>query len=115
MSINCEVTVQWNATPDQLAALGGALWGWCVRAAGDAGIYGCLDNQSLADLLAGTLPRSGQVTRGGMHFRLRDEASQSRQTTIDSLRRAIPVKGVEDIVVDGISWKALVAPQESQP
>jgi hypothetical protein len=33
-------------------------------------------------------------------------ASQGRQVTIDSLRRAIPVKGVEDVVVDGVSWNA---------
>jgi hypothetical protein len=106
MSINCDVTVQWGATPQQLTALGGALWRWCVRASGDAGIYGCLDNQPLADLIAGTFPRSGRAERRGMHFRLRDEASQSRQATIDSLRRAIPVKGVEDIVVDGVSWNS---------
>jgi hypothetical protein len=106
MSVDCEVTVQWGATPEQLSALGGALWRWCVRGAGDAGIYGCLDNQPLADLIAGTLPRSGRAERRGVHFGLRDVASQSRQATIDSLRRGIPVKGVEDIRVDGISWNA---------
>jgi hypothetical protein len=105
VSIICEVTVQWSATPEQLSALGGALWRWCVRGAGGAGIYGCLDSQPLADLIAGTLPRSGRVGPRGMQFRLQDEASRSRQATIDSLRGAIPVKGVEDIVVDGVSWK----------
>ncbi len=104
MSVTCEVTVQWGATPEQLTALGGALWRWCVRGAEGAGIYGCLNSQPLADLIAGTLPRSGRAGRRGVHFGLRDVASQSRKATIDSLRGAIPVNGVEDIVVDGISW-----------
>jgi hypothetical protein len=106
MSVTCEVTVQWGATPEQLTALGGALWRWSVRDAGEADIYGCLDSQPLADLIAGTLPRSGRAGRRGVRFRLRDVASQGRQVTIDSLRRAIPVKGVEDVVVDGVSWNA---------
>jgi hypothetical protein len=106
MSVTCEVTVQWGATPEQLTALGSALWRWCVRGAGDAGIYGYLDSQPLADLIAGTLPGAGRAGQRGVHFRLRDMTSPSRQATIDSLRRAIPVQGVEDVVVDGVSWNA---------
>jgi len=106
MSVTCDVTVLWGATPEQLTALGGALWRWCVGAAGDASIYQYLDNQPLADLIAGTFPRSGQVERRGTRFRLRDVPSSGRQATIDSLRRAVPVEGVEDIVVDGISWNS---------
>jgi hypothetical protein len=106
MSVNCDVTVQWGATPEQLTVLGGALWRWCVGAAGNTGIYQYLDNQPLADLIAGTFPRSGQVERGGTRFRLRDVPSPGRQAAIDSLRRSIPVEGVEDIAVDGISWKS---------
>jgi hypothetical protein len=105
MPLICEFTVQWGATQEQLTALGGALWGWYARAAGGAGIYECLDNQPLADLIAGTLPRFGRAGERGMHFRLQDEASRSCQAAIDSLRAAIPVQGVEDIVVDGVSWK----------
>ena len=104
MSVNCEITVPWSATPDQLTALGSALWRWSVRTAGDAGIYECLDNQPLADLIAGTLPRSGRAEGRGTRFRLRDPASQSRQATIDSLRWEMPAQGVEDVVVDGTSW-----------
>jgi hypothetical protein len=43
----------WRATLDELRALGAALWGWCSRAAGDTGMYRCIDNQALADLIAG--------------------------------------------------------------
>ena len=104
MSINCEVIVQWGATPEQLTALGGALWRWCTRAAGGTGIYQYLDNQALADLIAGKLPASSQGERRGAHLQVRDEASYDRQATVDSLRREMPVKGVEDIIVGGVSW-----------
>jgi hypothetical protein len=108
MSIKCDVILQWSATPEQLAAVGTALWGWCSRAAGKTGIYQYLDNQALADLIAGKLPTAsltpGQGLGQGVHFRVRDETSHDRRPTIDSLRRDIPDKGVEDIVVDGKSW-----------
>src|SRR5438477_235323 len=35
MSINCDVILQWGATPAQLTDLGVALWRWCNHAAGD--------------------------------------------------------------------------------
>ena len=107
MSINCDVILQRSATPDQLTALGGALWRWCNRAAGSTGIYHYLDNQELADLIAGKLPSSqtpGPGERRGVHLRVRDEVSFDRQETIDSLRWEMPTKGVEDVVVDGTSW-----------
>lgn len=56
MAIACDVLLRWSATPDQLTALGTAWWRWCNRSAGDAGIYQYLDNQALADLIAGKLP-----------------------------------------------------------
>ena len=43
----------------------------------------------------------------GVHLQVRDEISQDRQATIDSLRHSIPAKGVEDIVVDGTSWNRI--------
>src|SRR5438874_13195110 len=102
MSMNCEIILQWSATPDQLTALGAALWRWCNRAAGNSGIYKYLDNQALADLIAGKLPASSQTPwqagRRSVHFRVRDEASQDRQATIDSLRHSIPATGSR------ISW-----------
>jgi hypothetical protein len=107
MSMNCDVILQWSATPAELTDLGAALWCWCNRTAGDTRIYQYLDNQALADLIAGKLPVSGQTEPGGVHFRFRDEASHDRQATIDSLRREIPAKGVEDIVVEGKSWSLI--------
>ena len=111
MSINCDVILQWGATPAQLTDLGAALWRSCNHAAGSTGIYQYLDNQALADLIAGKLPLSGQTPaladRRGVHFRFRDEASSDRQATIDSLRREIPAEGVEDSVVEGKSWSLI--------
>jgi hypothetical protein len=104
MSINCDVILQWSATPGELKDLGAALWRWCNRAAGDTGIYKYLDNQPLADLIAGKLPVSSQGVGGRIHVKFRDEASHDRQATIDSLRLQIPPKGVEDILVGGNSW-----------
>ena len=111
MSINCDVIVPWSATPAELTDLGAALWRWCNHAAGDTGIYQYLDNQALADLIAGKLPASrqtpGRADRRGVHLRFRDEASHDRQATIDSLRREIPAKGVEDILVESKSWNLI--------
>jgi len=109
MAINCDVILQWGATPDQLTALGGALWRWCNRAAVSTGIYHYLDNQELADLIAGKLPSSpmpGPTERRGVHLWVRDEASDDRQATIDSLRWEMPANGVEDVMVDGTSWNS---------
>jgi hypothetical protein len=103
MSIKCDVIVQWNATPEQLSALGAALWRWCTRAPGQTGAYQRLDNQALADLIAGKLPTSRQAERG-VHLYVRDEISQNRRATIDSLRREMPAVGLVDIMVDGASW-----------
>jgi hypothetical protein len=108
MPINCDIILQWNATSGQLRALGAALWRWCRHGEGDTGVYQHLDNQTLADLLAGQLPApsqaSGQAGGRGVCFRVRDETSQDRQATTDSLRRDLPSEGVQDILVDGKSW-----------
>jgi hypothetical protein len=107
MSMKCDVILQWNATPAELRDLGAALWRWCTSRAGDTGIYQFLDNQALADLIAGKLPVSSQAEVGRLHLRFRDETSLDREATIDSLRREIPDKGVEDILVEGVSWKPI--------
>ncbi len=62
MSVTCDIIVGWDARPEQLAVLGNALWRWCNRTAGNTGIYQYLDNQALADLIAGKLPVSNQPT-----------------------------------------------------
>ncbi len=97
MSISCDLVLQWGATPEQLRELGSALWRWCQRLTGNAGIYQFVDSQPLADLIAGRFPASGRLW-------FRDESSADRQATIDSLRREIPGRAVANLVVDGKSW-----------
>ena len=117
MSIQCDVILPWGATPEQLTNLGTALWRWCNRAAGTNRIYQCLDNQALADLIAGKLPVSNQTPRQaeqrGVHFRVWDDASHDRQATIDSLRQSISAKEVVDILVDNKSWNVTKMGQTS--
>ena len=119
MSVACDVIVNWDATPEQLAVLGNALWRWCNRRAGDTGIYQYLDNQALADLIADKLPVSSQpplyADRRGVHFRVRDEASQDRQATLDGLRRELPAGGIEDVVVDGTRWNSIESEGHTGP
>lgn len=119
MSVTCDIIVDWDATREQLAALGSALWRWCNHTAGNTGIYQYLDNQALADLIAGKLPVSSQpplyADRRGVHFLVRDEASQDRRATLDSLRRELPAGGIEDVVVDGISWNSVESEGRTGP
>jgi hypothetical protein len=113
MPIHCDVVLRWGATPEQLMALGAALWRWCNRTAGNTGVYQFHDNQALADLIAGKFPASDQTPRqaerrsDGVHFWVRDEASRDRRATIDSLRRELPAQGVADVVVEGTSWSQI--------
>jgi hypothetical protein len=105
MPIHCDVVLEWSATPEQLKTLGAAFWRWRTRTAGDAGIYQLLDDQTLADLIAGRFPALSQAPgQRGVHFSVRDEGSQDRQATIDSLRREIPAEGIAAIVVGGRDW-----------
>jgi len=108
MSLRCQVVLKGSASPEQLSTLGGALWGWCNRAAGESAIYQYVDNQLLADLIAGKFPvsssQSGVADHRGLCFRVRGQASQDFRPTVDSLRRALPGQAVEDIVIDGVSW-----------
>jgi hypothetical protein len=104
MPSNCDIILQPSATPEQLAALGTALWGWCNRTAGDTGVYQYLDNQGLADMIAGKFPAPSQGDARQPHFRACDRVSHSRQAAIDTLRVEIPSEGVQDVVVDGVGW-----------
>ncbi len=109
MSINCEVTLRWDATPEQQRALGRALWAWCNRAARGAGDYQYLDNQGLADLLAGTLPaaalRAGDGSPPRALFSVPGDSSRDREAVLESLRKAIPVGGIAGVRVDGLGWR----------
>jgi hypothetical protein len=79
--------------------------------AGGAGIYQYLDNQALANLIAGRLPVSSRPPREadwrGVPVRVRDEASRDYQATLDGLRRELRAGGIEDVVVEGISWNSV--------
>jgi hypothetical protein len=108
MSIACEVIVPWGATPEQLTAVGTALWRWCSRTSGPAGLYRYLDDQALADLIAGRHPGESRApcpTDGrGVHVWLGDEVSRHRRAAVDRLRQEVPSRLVEDILVAGKSW-----------
>ncbi len=80
MSIQCDIVLQWSATPAQLTALGSALWNWCMRTAGDSGVYQYLDSDALADLIAGKLPVPGRAPCAPV-----PRASTSASGTGDSL------------------------------
>src|SRR4051794_39501218 len=109
MSITCEIAVNLNATPDELRAVGTALWRWRCRGAGDSDLYQLLDSQGQADLLAGRLPllnRTPSVAgRWSVRFRIRDDIFESPRSVLDSLRQEIPKGGVDDVFVDGESWQ----------
>jgi len=109
MSINCEVVLHWGATPEQHKALGQALWGWCGRASGWAGTYQYLDNQALADLLAGRPPTGSPRARDGglpyVPFSVPGDPARDREATLESLRGAIPAGGTADVRVEGVSWR----------
>ena len=113
MFISCDVILRWDATPAQLRAVGASLWGWCSRAAGAAGIYRQLDDQALADLIAGRLPAPGRAPRQadgrGVPVRLADEVSPDRRAALVGLRDALPAQGVEDVLVGGTSWNQIEA------
>ncbi len=117
MPINCDVIVRANATAEQLSELGSALWRWYSRVAGESGIYPYLDNQVMADLIAGKQPSSGQTPSqseqrsDGVHFHMSDTGSHDRRQTIDRLRCEIPSSGVKDVLVDGTSWN-LIEPSQ---
>lgn len=108
MSVHCQLILNPAATSGQLAALGAALWRWCIRTAGSAGIYQYLDNQALADLRAGQLPEADQTARladrWGVRFGVRDGAYRDRQAIVESLRREIPAEGIVGVLADGTSW-----------
>jgi hypothetical protein len=109
MSMNCEVRLRCDATPEQYRALGAALWGWCNRTAGDAGIYPYLDNQPLADLLTGRFPDAGplawETDLPQVYFSVRGEPAHDREGILESLRRSLPSEGIADVRVDGMSWR----------
>jgi hypothetical protein len=110
MAIDCEVILRWDATPTQQKALGNALWDWCTREAAGGSLYEYLDNQALADLMAGRLPASGQRVSDAnlpyVYFTIPGDAKRDRHGLLKSLERAISLEGISDVRIDGISWQA---------
>lgn len=107
MSINCTVILRWDSTPAQRRALGAAVWHWCNGASGNAGMYPYLDNQALADLLAGRQPASESAAWDSgsprVSFTVPGNPARDGAATLESLRRAMPGEGVAEVRVDGIS------------
>lgn len=102
MSIHVDVILRRDTTAEELTVLGSALWHWCGVTAGDAAMYQCVDNQPLADLIAGRFPAaSGQAA----HLKVWDQTSPNRQLAIDNLRCTLPRDSVEDVLVDGKTWE----------
>jgi hypothetical protein len=68
-------------------------------------MYPYLDNQALADLLAGRLPSSRATGWDAglpcVQFTVPGDPARYGETTLESLRRAIPGEGVAEIRVEG--------------
>lgn len=104
MAIFCDITISPTASAGQFKELGAALWRWCTRIVGKAGIYQYLDNQVLADLIDGRLVLGMDSWQRGFHLGIWDAVSPDPQAAIDNLRREVPEKAVEDILVNGVRW-----------
>jgi hypothetical protein len=118
VAISCDVIRRSGATPEQLAAVGAALWRWYSRSWGDAVLCQTQDNRGLADLPGGRPPGLHRTPRFArrrfVHLRVPDEAYPDAQATVDSLRQAISADLVEEVVVDGNRW-ALGGPRAPTP
>lgn len=105
MPIHCEVLLQWDSTPAQRRALGAVLWRWCGRATGKAGMYQYLDNQALADLIAGRLPAPGvsawQAGLPRVQFLVPGNSAEEHASMLESLRQLRPDQGVAEVRVEG--------------
>lgn len=108
MSINCHIIVRSGATAEELITLGTALWRWYSRSCGDAVLCQSLDNQGLADLLAGRLPTLCWTPRFAgrrfVHLRVPGWAYRDRAATLASLRGELPPGRFEEFVIDGERW-----------
>jgi hypothetical protein len=107
----CELVIKSSATPEELRALGNALWGWCQKIGIDGTIYQYVDNQLFADLIAGRFPvawhRPRKAGYSSLHFLVRGHAARDFRPTIDSVRCHLPEKAVEDFVIEGVSWNLI--------
>jgi hypothetical protein len=112
---NCDVLLKGTATSDQLQLLGAALWRLAHPVNELTGMYQLVDNQALADLIGGRFPPLSQRGLGNVHVVVPATVSHDRERIIDSLLKAIPVQGVERILVDGMSWNPRSKACSEQP
>jgi hypothetical protein len=119
VSIYCHVVLSRSATAGQLTAVGTALWEWCTGAANGRGIYQYLDNQALADLVAGRLPAADPAARTadrwGVQFGVPDSAFLDRRAALHSLRRALPAAGVDAVRADSTRWSGAAPTLPARP
>jgi hypothetical protein len=108
MAIDCEFFLLSDMLPARRRALGSALWAWCTDAVGGGSNYQYLDNQGLADLVAGHFPSSHTITEGVrlpyVFFTVPGDPIRDREATLFSLRRTITEVGLADVRVGGKSW-----------
>jgi hypothetical protein len=108
MSVDCEVILRWDAPPAQQRSLGHALWNWCTRSAGSNELYQYLDNQALADLMAGQLPASSDMPaddhRPYVFFTMPGDVARDRDAILDHLRLTVSNDGIADVRIGGVSW-----------
>ena len=108
MSIQCDIVLQWSATPAQLTALGsrsvelvhvphgGRLWRLPVPGQRCAGRP---DRRQAAR----ARPSPWRTGPPGIHLSVGDRRFVDRQAVIDFLRHELPAVGVERVAVDGTS------------
>lgn len=111
MPIDCEIILRWEAKPEQLTAMGLALWRWCLNQSADTDTYPYLNNQVLSDLIAGEFPGTDPsrarraAGQPGFHFYVQAEGMSGIIVAIESMRRAIPQAAIEDLIVADTSWR----------
>ena len=109
MSIQCDIVLQWSATPAQLTALGVLLWNWCMPHGGrlwrlpvpGQRCAGRPDRRQAAR----ARPSPSRTGPPGIHLSVGDRRFVDRQAVIDFLRHELPAVGVERVAVDGTSWR----------
>jgi hypothetical protein len=133
LPIACRVFPRAGGTRQERQTLGTALYRWSQRAL-RGGTLEYVDNLALLGLLGGESPeplfysllgvsapstaRQGEpearpaaedveAEDGEIFFTARGGKAYSRQRLIDSLRQDIPENLVEDVLIDGRSWKDL--------
>jgi len=110
MAVYCEVFPRQGATPCQLQELGLALQRWYARESREYGIALYTNGEGAKALRDGRLPPARAPRRKGRQFpavplAVRAGRTYDRRTVIESLRKDIRPDLVEDVLIDGRSWR----------